>query len=241
MSSTPSFFKQGGGASGSGGGGSPFAERGSKRPFSTPEHKSEPTKPIDVDLRCKVDSKFIEVKHMFEEGNPNEQALRNSLTNLMRKDYIQLHGTHIDIKKTIKNPTYEAGFKGWNCINKEGTGFIVPFDEIGDLAKQWVADPVNGLQVLADKKPPAIRLKMEIAHSVLNVMQYDNVDEFKQAIDALPNPATYLAPGLVAQTNQHEFETQTISAVDMLFRRIDRIERHLGLPTFNDGPPAPSE
>lgn len=220
----PSFFDRGGASPGGAGSKRPF---GSPNPRDTKGEDDKNAKLAGVIVRLNAKNKLLEIEVPYKPGNVNEQLTKDSLTKLMQRSLIQVHGKFKDRAQTQPNPVYEANIRGWNCINRDGTDWLVTFDEIGALAKAWIDDDRHGLQKLVNANciEP---VTMEIFHTALNVDHYETVDAFKVAIDAVPNPAEYITPGATKAASD-AFQAQTITAINEIFSRLTTLERRLNV------------
>lgn len=123
------------------------------------------------------------------------------------------------------NPLYEKGYKGYTMLKKNGDGMTVKYEDVGMLAKEMYKrllplkdGPFGGDDQPVSKAVSAIY--MEINDGPLSKETFDDVDAFKDAIDALPNPAAPCAAGV-----------STVSAQDMqqaiaeLYNRTDSMSQ----------------
>jgi hypothetical protein len=95
---------------------------------------------------------------------------------------------------TMENPLYKKGYKGYTMLKKEGDGFTVPFEKVGQLAVELYKRflPLKEGPFGAPNQPAQRAVQeilMQIRDGPLDVVTYKAAIEFKTAIDALPNPA----------------------------------------------------
>ena len=97
------------------------------------------------------------------------------------------------------NPLFKKGYKGFSMVKKDGSGNTVPFEQVGLLAQKLhsMLEPLRSGPFGGDGQPASkavSEIKMEIRAGPLDVTQYETIDAFVLAIDALPNPAPAAAP-----------------------------------------------
>jgi hypothetical protein len=156
------------------------------------------------------------------------------------------------------NHLYEKGYKGYTMLKKNGDGMTVKYEDVGVLAKEvhkrllpLKDGPFGGDEQPVTKAVSAIY--MEVNDGPLSKETYDDIDAFKEAIDALPNPAAPRAAEASAVSaqemqqaiaelyNRTDSMSQTIKALQATVANLERQNVDLQFQLRNPGRGVPQQ
>ena len=128
------------------------------------------------------------------------------------------------------NPLYEKGYKGYTMISKDGTGTTVPYDRVGALARELhkVLLPLHDGPFGGPNQPLAkslSRIQLQILDNPLDHVEYDSIEEFVAAIDALPNPEVVTATG--ADEDVRKLLEEMKMAFNQVFDKFEQYDKKL--------------
>jgi len=126
---------------------------------------------------------------------------------------------------SLPNPLYEKGFRGYSMLTKDGSDYTVKFNQVGKLAASIhtrLLPLLQGPFGSGENEVPAkvlSKITLEIHDGPLDVVEYATIEEFKAAIDALPDPEDK-----TAQPATDEFQAHVRESFNDLYQRVEALQ-----------------
>lgn len=150
-------------------------------------------KQLEVTIAVRRHEKYLEVKDTHGVPGVLVDAVKSVLTDLCRKDLLSMQGQKL-FKSMADNPNWKRGYKGYCMLKKDGAGMTVKYRDVGLLAEKVHAallplkdGPFGGEGGPTNKAISKIVLC--ITDGPLHTQEFEAIEDFKAAVDALPDPA----------------------------------------------------